>query len=180
MHRRVLRVVHLSEASATCELAAGEGPCGSCRGCTFLASDAGTANGRDRQSSVVGSSASESSASASSARIELPSVLLPVSGARSADKTDTIEVGDSIQIEAPASMLLALSLVFYLAPAILMLFFAVTCSFLYPESEALVAVSAAGGIGLGLGVIVFSGSALRSMVTKHLIVRSEHIDGSLQ
>ena len=178
MHRRVLRVVHLSEASATCELAAGEGPCGSCRGCTFLASDAGTANGGDRQSAVVGSSASESSASASSAsassaRIELPSVLLPVSGARSADKTDTIEVGDSIQIEAPASMLLALSLVFYLAPAILMLFFAVTCSFLYPESEALVAVSAAGGIGLGLGVIVFSGSALRSMVTKHLIVRSD-------
>ena len=146
-HRRILRVVHQSATSTTCELPARSGLCcaGSCGGCSWLTSGA-------------------SRSTAQTPGIELPSALVRAPG-------DSIRVGDSIELEAPAGMLLALSLVFYLVPAILMLFFAVSCSFLYPESEALTAVAAFGGLSIGLGAIIICGPALRSCVTNQLTVR---------
>jgi len=165
-HRRILRVVRQSEESTTCELPAGNRACGSCRGCSFL--------------SANGVAATSDPSAQSSVKVELPSGLIPGAGTHPASNADSnagsarvgVREGDFIVIEAPASLLLALSSVFYLAPAILMLFFSVCCSILYPNSEALVAVSAAGGLSVGLGVIIFFGPALRSLVTRQLIVRS--------
>jgi len=159
LHRRPLTVVRQSGVSTTCEIAVsrvcGAGRCGSC---SML-----TAGGLN---SAITSDKALAGTTKSVVTFELPVSVIPIS----VSGPDSISVGDRIDIEAPASMLLALSLVFYLAPAILMLFFAVCCSFFYPESEALAAVSAAGGLGLGLGAIIFSGPVLRTHVTKQLRV----------
>jgi len=175
-HRRILRVVRQSEESTTCELPVSDGACGSCRGCSsFLSANGGLTvrAGRDGEATKSPTDLPPKSL----IKIELPTGLFAVSGTHRAGRPDgepeAVRVGDSIAIEAPGSLLLALSSVFYLAPAILMLFFAVSCSFLYPDSEALVALAAACGLGLGLGAILFFGPALRLLVTKQLIVRSD-------
>ena len=175
-HRRILRVVRLSEESTTCELPVSDGACGSCRGCSsFLSANGGLVARAGRDGEATKSPADLPPKSL--IKIELPTGLFAVSGTHRAGRpdgeTESVRVGDSIAIEAPGSLLLALSSVFYLAPAILMLFFAVSCSFLYPDSEALVALAAACGLGLGLGAILFFGPALRLLVTKQLIVRSD-------
>ena len=178
-HRRILRVVRQSEESTTCELPVSDGACGSCRGCSFLSasSDLVVSAGRIGQSDKIPAEtpvkSSAKSPTKSPITIELPSSSFAVSRASAAGRAEAVRIGDSVTIEAPGSMLLALSSVFYLAPAILMLFFAVSCSFLYPDSEALVALAAACGLGLGLGAILFFGPALRLLVTKQLIVRSD-------
>ena len=179
-HRRILRVVRQSEESTTCELPVSDGACGSCRGCSSFFSanvDSAASIGRDGQATKSPAHLPPRSSAKSPIKIELPTGLLAISGTHRAgkpdSKTEPVRVGDSIAIEAPGSLLLALSSVFYLAPAILMLFFAVSCSFLYPDSEALVALAAACGLGLGLGAILFFGPALRLLVTKQLIVRSD-------
>jgi len=90
----------------------------------------------------------------------------------SSSSNGAVRVGDTVALEAPASLLLTLSSVIYLAPVILMLFFAVSCGFLYPDSEAAVAVSAVIGLSVGLGVIVLIEPALRLLITKKLLLSS--------
>ena len=171
-HRRILRVVRQSANSVTCELPASAGSCGAggCHGCSLLTNITGLANINDAAVSAGAAKirSGVKQPTESTVKIDLPAGLFPGLGAG----VESVRVGDAIEIQAPASMLLALSLVFYLLPAILMLLFAVSCSYLYPDSEALVAITAAGGLGLGLGAITFFGPALRSLVTKQLIVRS--------
>jgi len=177
-HRRILRVVRRSATSVICELPVGNGTCGAggCHGCSLLTGITGLKN-TAATTSITGTADSnllarvrnrEKQPTESTVKIDLPSELFPASS----PSVESVRVGDTVEIHAPGSMLLALSLVFYLVPAILMLLFAVSCSYLYPNSEALVAISAAGGLGLGLGAITFFGPALRSLVTKQLIVRS--------
>ena len=188
-HRRILRIVQQSATSTTCELPASGSLCGAggCTSCSVLTNSGVLTSG---------DGAARNRAAESSIKIELPASIFPAfgrqgnaranlkadsatsgdaaSGGDFARRGDFVKVGDYVEIKAPAGMLLALSSVFYLAPAILMLFFAVSCSFLYPDSEALVAVSAAIGLGVGLGAIIFFGPALRSIVTKQLVVRSNN------
>ncbi len=84
-------------------------------------------------------------------------------------------VGDSVQFEASGLMLLALSSLVYLSPVLLMLLFSVCCSLIYPASEAMVALSAAVGLGVGLGAIyLIGGGMLRSQLGNHLAVKHSH------
>jgi|GEM_PF-4667218 len=101
-----------------------------------------------------------------SANIELPVKLLQ------RREMPPLIIGQALEMEAPAGMLLGLSSVVYLSPVVLMLFSMVCCSLLFPASEALIAVSAILGLGVGLGSIVFFGPSLRSHITKRLVVRS--------
>lgn len=169
LHRRTLLAIRQSAEFTTFELQAGETSCSDsdqtrakCIGCSRLVSGA--------ESGV-------------SQRIVFPTTAIRYQNAEQDQNTEpnqngqnrgnrsekgTIRVGDSVVLEAPSGLLLALSSVIYLVPVILMLFFAVSCGFLYSDSEAAVAVSAAIGLGIGLGAIILIEPALRLLITKKL------------
>ena len=70
-------------------------------------------------------------------------------------KIRSLQIGQTVELELPEAMLLALSSVVYLLPVLLMLFFTVCCDLLFAASEAQIAASAFVGLGLGLACIVF-------------------------
>lgn len=97
--------------------------------------------------------------------VRLPSELLPFIHP---------PVGQRVQIEASGEMLLALSLVVYVSPVILMLLFSVGCSFLFQASEGVVALSAACGLAVGLVAVTgLGGKLLQKQVACHVAVSSK-------
>ncbi len=78
-------------------------------------------------------------------------------------------VGDAVQFEASGEILLALSLLVYLSPVMLMLLFSVGCSILLPGSDAMVALAACGGLSVGLGaVFLFGRNVVQQKLGSHL------------
>lgn len=78
-----------------------------------------------------------------------------------------------LEFEVSSQMLLALSLLVYLPPVLLMLLFAVGCHILYPGSDALVALAAVGGFGIGLIAVYLRADYVSKLqATEHLSVRS--------
>jgi len=143
-HRRTLVVVQQSVASTSCEIFSDRSSCGQCNGCS------GLFKGESDDASGI-----------------------ELTGRLQVQVGRDIRIGDTLELQAPAQMLLALSSVIYLSPVVLMLFFTVCCGILYPGSEAAVAISAAVGLALGLSALVFFAPALRSYISKQLVVRSK-------
>ncbi len=85
----------------------------------------------------------------------------------------SIDEGDSFQLEAPGTMLIALSLAVYIQPVVLMLLFSVGCSVLYPERESMVIAGAVAGLVTGLGAVGLFGDVFRQSILTHLAVRDE-------
>jgi len=126
-HRRTLLAVQQSAEHTTFELQSGENSCtGSenagtkCIGCSHLA---GGEKGVVQQHIVMPTPA-----------IQYRNIgpNQTAQNRNSSSSNGAVRVGDTVALEAPASLLLTLSSVIYLAPVILMLFFAVSCGFLYP------------------------------------------------
>ena len=84
----------------------------------------------------------------------------------------TVGGGEGLKMEVSSQMLLALSLLVYLLPVLLMLLFAVVCHILYPASDALVALAGVGGFGIGLiAVYLLADKVSKLQAIEHLSVR---------
>ena len=84
----------------------------------------------------------------------------------------TVGGGEGLKMEVSSQMLLALSLLVYLLPVLLMLLFAVGCHILYPASDALVALAGVGGFGIGLiAVYLLADKVSKLQAIEHLSVR---------
>ncbi len=147
VHRRALLVVKQSDTGVSCELVARKSISPDISG---ICGSCGACAGRSARNTI---------------NFEIPAT---------AGRQNSIALnpGDTVEVTAPAGVLLTLSSVVYFLPVVLMLFFSVCGDLLFPSSEARVALSAVFGLGLGFGAIFLLRPALRSYIMKRLTVCS--------